>query len=83
MGVPVRFAAPDPQRQGRGRVSFEADVVLMVIIRRMTNYTRPIFTAERFENFSKVITRFTGSTTAFGVALGVVIASMISTSQTV
>ena len=22
MGVPVRFAAPDPQRQGRCRVSF-------------------------------------------------------------
>jgi len=27
VGVPVRFAASDPQRQGRGRVSFEADVV--------------------------------------------------------
>ena len=22
MGLPVRFAAPDPQRQGRGRVNF-------------------------------------------------------------
>ena len=26
MGVPVRFAAPDPQRQGRGRVSSEMPV---------------------------------------------------------
>ena len=45
----------------------------MTIIRRMTNQTRPISLAERFEHFSRVITRFTGSTIAFGVALGVVI----------
>ena len=36
----------------------------------MTSHRRPI--AERFENVSKIITRFTGSTTAFGVALGLV-----------
>ncbi len=40
----------------------------------MTNRTRRISLAERFENFSRVITRFTGTTTAFGMALGVVIA---------
>ena len=28
---------------------------------------------DTFENFSKAITRFTGSTTAFGIALGVVV----------
>ena len=39
----------------------------------MTNQTRPISMTERFENLSRVITRFTGSTIAFGVALGVVI----------
>jgi low affinity Fe/Cu permease len=40
----------------------------------MTNRTRRTPLAERFENFSRVITRFTGTTTAFGMALGVVIA---------
>src|SRR4051794_35722257 len=39
----------------------------------MTNRPRPASVGERFENLSKVITQFTGSTTAFGLALGVVI----------
>jgi low affinity Fe/Cu permease len=39
----------------------------------MTNRPRPTSVGERFENFSKVITQFTGSTVAFGLALGVVI----------
>jgi len=39
----------------------------------MTNRTRPTSLAERFENCSKAITRFAGTTTAFGLALGVVI----------
>jgi low affinity Fe/Cu permease len=38
----------------------------------MTNRTRPASLAEHFENFSRVITRFTGTTRAFGLALGVV-----------
>jgi low affinity Fe/Cu permease len=33
----------------------------------------PLSISERFENFSKVITRFTGSTAAFGLAMGVVV----------
>jgi low affinity Fe/Cu permease len=41
-------------------------------MRRMTNRTRPASLGERFENFSRVITRFAGSTSAFGMALGVV-----------
>src|SRR3954471_22554069 len=43
----------------------------------MTNRPRPASVGERFENLSKVITQFTGSTTAFGLALGVVIAWML------
>jgi low affinity Fe/Cu permease len=43
------------------------------IIQRMTNRTRPTSLAETFENFSSLITRFTGTTTAFGLALAVVI----------
>jgi low affinity Fe/Cu permease len=39
----------------------------------MTNRTRPASLGDRFEAFSKAITRFTGTTTAFGVALGVVV----------
>jgi low affinity Fe/Cu permease len=39
----------------------------------MSKRTRPASLAERFETVSKVITQFTGSTAAFGLALGVVI----------
>jgi low affinity Fe/Cu permease len=39
----------------------------------MTTRTRPGPLGETFENFSKAITRFTGTTAAFGIALGVVI----------
>jgi low affinity Fe/Cu permease len=43
------------------------------MMRRMTNRRRRTSLAEQFENLSKVITQFTGSTAAFGVALGVVV----------
>src|SRR3954470_13412205 len=43
----------------------------------MTNRPRPASVGEKFENLSKVITQFTGSTTAFGLALGVVIVWML------
>jgi low affinity Fe/Cu permease len=39
----------------------------------MTKRTRSALLGERLENFSKAITRFTGTTTAFGLALLVVI----------
>ena len=39
----------------------------------MTISTRPALLAERLEHFSKVATRFTGTTAAFALALGVVI----------
>ena len=39
----------------------------------MTTRTRSGPLGETFENFSKAITRFTGTTAAFGAALGVVI----------
>ena len=39
----------------------------------MTTRTRPGPLGETFENFSKAITRFSGTTAAFGIALGVVI----------
>ena len=42
------------------------------MIGHMTNRTRPTVLAESFEGFSRAITRFTGSTAAFGVALGIV-----------
>ena len=38
-----------------------------------TRTARPAPLGETFENFSRAITRFTGSTAAFGIALGVVI----------
>ncbi len=47
--------------------------IRQAIIRRMANRTRSASLGERFENFSRVITRFTGTTSAFGLALGVVI----------
>src|SRR6476659_11212889 len=43
------------------------------MMRRMTNRRRRTSLAEQFENLSKVITQFTGSTAAFGVALAVVV----------
>jgi low affinity Fe/Cu permease len=43
----------------------------------MTNRPRHASVGERFENLSRLITRFTGSTTAFGLALGVVIVWML------
>src|SRR5690349_18259296 len=43
------------------------------MMRRVTNRRRRTSLAETFENLSKVITQFTGSTAAFGVALGVVV----------
>jgi low affinity Fe/Cu permease len=39
----------------------------------MTSPTPPASLAERFEKVSQIITRFTGTTTAFGLAFGVVI----------
>ena len=43
------------------------------MMRRMTNRRRRTSLADKFENLSKVITQFTGSTAAFGVALAVVV----------
>src|SRR4051794_32370875 len=43
------------------------------MIPRMAKRTHHHSIGERFEAFSKVITRFTGSTAAFGLAIGVVI----------
>jgi low affinity Fe/Cu permease len=43
----------------------------------MAKHRHPVSLSEKFENFSKVITRFTGSTTAFGLALGVIILWML------
>jgi low affinity Fe/Cu permease len=39
----------------------------------MTKRTQPSSIAETFERFSTVITRFTGTTTAFGLALGAIV----------
>jgi low affinity Fe/Cu permease len=39
----------------------------------MTTRTRPGPLGETFENLSKAITRFTGTTAAFGIALGAVV----------
>ena len=39
----------------------------------MANRRHPFSLSDKFENFSKVITRFTGSTAAFGLALGIVV----------
>ena len=43
------------------------------MIRRMRKSTRPASLAERLEHFSQAITRFTGTTPAFGLALGLVL----------
>jgi low affinity Fe/Cu permease len=43
------------------------------MIRRMTKRKRPNSVGEKFESFSTAITRFTGTTTAFGFALGAVV----------
>jgi low affinity Fe/Cu permease len=43
------------------------------MIPRMANRRPPFSLSEKFETFSKVITRFTGSTAAFGLALGIVV----------
>ena len=43
------------------------------MIRRMTKRTRPVSLAERLEHFSQAITRFTGTTPAFCLALGLVL----------
>jgi len=43
------------------------------MIRHMTSRTSPHSFAQRVEDLSKVITRFTGTTTAFGLAFGAVV----------
>jgi low affinity Fe/Cu permease len=43
------------------------------MIRRMTRSLRPASLAERLEHFSGAITRFTGTSSAFGLALGAVV----------
>jgi low affinity Fe/Cu permease len=43
------------------------------MIRRMTKSTRRASAAKRLEHFSQAITRFTGTSRAFGLALGVVL----------
>jgi low affinity Fe/Cu permease len=39
----------------------------------MAKRTHPFSISNKFENFSKVIARFTGSTAAFGLAMGIVV----------